>query len=194
MVTIKECLEPNRGTLNEGGRWLCVCDCGAEIERTGYGFTRNGVSCGCYRRGHKPGRGPARRGYAQTTVNAAYSAHKQNCRKKGMVPLDRMVWEGIVFKPCYYCGNTDVKNYADSCVSKAQYMAPEELEKYIVRMNGVDRLDNLSYADGVCVPCCSMCNYMKAEHSPEIFIAHLRKVLAFWDAKLDKVPDCAKNE
>lgn len=45
---------------------------------------------------------------------------------------------------------------------------------------GLDRVDNTrGYLPGNVTPCCSLCNWMKREHSATKFLAHCRKIAAF---------------
>lgn len=56
-------------------------------------------------------------------------------------------------KPCYYCGDT-------------------------VDTIGIDRVDSsIGYISSNCRPCCSVCNYMKLDHTEEYFINHIKKIL-----------------
>lgn len=50
-LVVVRCSEKPNGASNKGGKWLCRCDCGKEVERTGYRLspikaTAN-VGCGC---------------------------------------------------------------------------------------------------------------------------------------------------
>jgi hypothetical protein len=46
--------------------------------------------------------------------------------------------------------------------------------------NGIDRLNSeIGYENGNCVPCCTMCNYMKRDFSYEMFIEQCRKIVNY---------------
>ena len=45
------------------------------------------------------------------------------------------------------------------------------------KLNGIDRVDNKKgYTRGNCVPCCSMCNYMKGKYRVEEFIKKCQQI------------------
>jgi hypothetical protein len=47
------------------------------------------------------------------------------------------------------------------------------------RWNGIDRIDSSKgYVPGNVVPCCTVCNIMKLDHSHAGFIAHIEHILA----------------
>src|ERR1035437_2326785 len=49
VVTVIACVEKPEGEKNDGGLWLCRCQCGREITRTGYKLScqRNSTNNGC---------------------------------------------------------------------------------------------------------------------------------------------------
>lgn len=75
---------------------------------------------------------------------------------------------------CFYCNHSDL----------------------IINL-GIDRIDsNKSYYIENCVPCCSMCNYMKKDLIQEDFVRHVRKIISHF-AKIyeeDKIEKTEKTE
>src|ERR1035437_9318250 len=49
LVTVIACIEQPQGEKNKGGLWLCRCQCGNEVKRTGYRLScqRNSTNNGC---------------------------------------------------------------------------------------------------------------------------------------------------
>jgi hypothetical protein len=67
---------------------------------------------------------------------------------------------GLIHKPCFYCGIVDENTH------NAARLNTEEKIKY----NGIDRKNTmLGYVKNNIVPCCSMCNTAKLNHTEEEF-------------------------
>lgn len=59
----------------------------------------------------------------------------------------------MISNPCFYCGGGEGK------------------------LIGIDRIDNsIGYVKENCVPCCSLCNYMKGTNSKDDFISQCKKI------------------
>jgi hypothetical protein len=65
-------------------------------------------------------------------------------------------YKSIAQNPCHYCGKENEKR----------------------KFHGIDRMDNKqNYTVGNCVPCCSVCNYMKGQLLHDIFLKHIEHIL-----------------
>lgn len=147
--------------------WLTRCECGIEKSyRRDQLVGGHVVSCGCWRRDRIPIKGRATR---ERLVNIKFKQYQRDATKDGKSwELTFEQFDSIISKPCFYCG-----------------ASPEKAGHPIVRKtiqlhwNGVDRFENeIGYNLQNCVPCCSICNYMKRCLSAEAFIHHCQRVVA----------------
>lgn len=179
-LLVIECLVPSLGhNQNKGGLWKCQCDCGNIIEIVGRNLNDGSdakKSCGCLKLESSKRNGYKNREYREATINAQYSSHFHGATGRNLSPLSRKDWESIVFKPCYYCGKIYKRN-VNRTKSKNKNFSEEELLKYDVEINGIDRKDsNKDYNLDDCVPCCSMCNWMKMDYTMEEFIEKIKDI------------------
>lgn len=86
------------------------------------------------------------------TSRGRYTQHKSNCKRRGLInelTLEQFTY--LINSDCEYCGNIG---------------------------HGIDRVDNsIGYLINNCVPCCTMCNYMKKNYTEEEFIEHCIKIV-----------------
>lgn len=90
--------------------------------------------------------------------------HKANVRW-GECCLSYKQWLDVCEQPCVYCGAPPYKVL--------------EINKQggLWTHGGVDRIDNAKgYALENCVPCCEVCNVMKATMSQQAFLAHVKRI------------------
>jgi hypothetical protein len=94
------------------------------------------------------------------TAKGKYQAYKKNAKNRGIkfdITIEQFV--EIILKPCHWCGRSGV------------YM-------------GIDRLVNrYGYSLKNCRPCCSMCNHMKRDWSPDQFILQIKRIQRHWDGR-----------
>jgi len=136
--------------------WLCRCDCGNEIEVTTDQIYNNKKSCGCYN-GRDEESASSNHLYAQYR----YGANRRNRKLK--FSLNRKEFYSITQKECFYCGAPP---------SQVQKAHPN------FKYNGIDRVDDSKgYTLDNCVPCCSVCNFMKKKMSQGEFLAHMIRIL-----------------
>lgn len=83
-----------------------------------------------------------------------YHEYEKGAKRRNMLfELSKEEFDSITNQPCFYCGE---KN--DSS-------------------NGIDRIDNkIGYILNNCLPCCSMCNWMKQNLSQDVFLKHIEKI------------------
>lgn len=103
----------------------------------------------------------------QQSPSFVYSQLKYQAKKRGITfEISREYYEEkLAHKPCFYCGSKKTKHW-------------------------VDRADNdhgIGYTEKNTVPCCELCNKMKAHRSHEVFIRHCSRVATF--NKTDNVVD-----
>jgi hypothetical protein len=169
---------------NRGGEWLCQCDCGNTKIVKGNDLRGATKSCGCLEVENLSRMTEGRRKYRETTINAQYCIYCQNnSRHKDFTPLDRKTWESLVFQPCAYCGGFDTRNNhrrQTRIYTTLSEVTPEQIARYDVRMNGIDRIDSSKTYDlDNCVPCCGMCNYLKQDYAQFDFLARVDKIHAY---------------
>ncbi len=117
---------------------------------------------------------PKTRRYQAATIQSQYNAHRIGARHTNRTTLPRETWNTVVFNPCRYCGKIDIRN---GVRGDGLDWGEEEISKYDVAINGVDRLDSTKdYSPENSVPCCAMCNYMKRQYSETDFLNHINKI------------------
>ena len=85
--------------------------------------------------------------------------------------LSNEEFSDLVHKNCHYCNDTPKKRKHDQSVNKTEVM-------------GIDRLDSSkSYIIDNCVPCCTLCNFMKQSSSYDNFINQIKKIYNFLEKK-----------
>lgn len=93
------------------------------------------------------------------------------------MPRDR--WETMATQPCYYCGKIDVRDKLRPNAKNRKYIkiTQQEIQSFTVRVNGIDRVDSdKGYELDNCVPCCTMCNWMKMNYTKEEFLDQIRDI------------------
>lgn len=178
LTVVEEIFHPSDSKLH---LLKCRCDCGNEklIRRLGFKF--NAKSCGCIQKKAVLTTALNNRTYGKAALSRQYYNHVNNANSRGKTPLTREIWETIVHKPCYFCGEIDTRDNMRSHkkgISKYQSTYTEEEKlRYVIKLNGVDRLDNnLDYTIENSVPCCGWCNTMKREHSEKKFLDKISKI------------------
>jgi hypothetical protein len=171
--------ELNDGLTLAEGRLKCLCDCGKihNISR----LHKKPQSCGCLQKEAAKKSGEKNRKYRKTTFTRAYHNHKNGARMRGYKALIRKDWDNIISKPCYYCGNIDIRDgLRSNQTGKTKddiNISKEERLLYLAPINGIDRKDNsLGYKLDNVVPCCSWCNKMKGNHSETAFLEQIKKI------------------
>jgi hypothetical protein len=181
LTVIEEIFHPSNPKLH---LVKCRCDCGNEklIRRLGFKFSAK--SCGCLQKKAILITSLNNRTFGKAALSRQYYNHVHNATIRNIIPLSKEKWNNIVLLPCYFCGEIDVRDVMRSHkkgVSKFQseYTEEEKL-KYVIAINGVDRLDNnLGYVDGNCVPCCGWCNTMKRNYTEKNFLEKITKIYNF---------------
>jgi hypothetical protein len=150
--------------------WLCQCDCGnktrVEVSNLSAPSSKNTQSCGCYRTSLHLLPGDV------GSFNQMFDRYRACSRtRKIEFLLTKKEFRHITKQVCNYCGADPVPSYARN--RKIANVVP-----YIC--NGIDRVDNMKgYTVDNCVPCCSLCNYMKRGLSFSDFLNHIQKISSF---------------
>lgn len=150
--------------------WLCVCDCGKEIEKETYHLvTGNAKSCGCLRRDLRIelNKRLRRIDAGESAFNSLIAGYKQGAEKRNLKWLLSTEFSlKTTSSDCFYCGRKP------SQVRKGIW------SDYIY--NGIDRVDSsIGYTEDNCVPCCGPCNLMKLDYSYFEFINTVTKIFFF---------------
>lgn len=83
------------------------------------------------------------------------SSHRRKSRSSLEFSITVEQFDTITKQPCEYCGGFSPNK--DFC--------------------GIDRVDDTKgYVLGNCVPCCSICNFMKRDLTQEDFLKHIAKI------------------
>lgn len=72
---------------------------------------------------------------------------------------------------CYYCGGKPEIRSSYSTPVKKKKVDIETYERSLIKANGIDRFDSKNgYLVSNCVPCCSICNWMKGTLNGDEFL------------------------
>ena len=178
LIVIKQTVPPFWNDYNMG-KYLAKCECGREIEITGRHISSNlGQSCGCLK--HKSS---STRVYGKNaTIAYCYRSHKSSANRgiRKFQPLSYNDWFSIVFLPCHYCGQIDIRNKYTAPSLYKKLVHKTRIEESEIKINGVDRIDSSKgYELDNCVPCCSKCNIMKLDYTTNEFLQHIEKISNF---------------
>lgn len=179
----------------QGAMYNVRCDCGTEKQNyLIYPLRRKRspiVSCGCWALEVNSGPQISRREYAEYTKRYCYSLFKYSWkrlektnRKSDVWTIDQ--WYSLASSPCHYCGVIDTRNIAKARLKEGGYYSQypkEEVAKYDLDVNGVDRVDSSKgYLFDNCVSCCGQCNIAKSDYTKEEFLAMARRIVSKWGA------------
>ena len=132
--------------------------CGAEAVRL-YNHTQWINSNGCFEC-HKIFQDP--------TYNYMLKNYKSNAKDRSIAwELSNDDFKTLITSDCYYCG------------AKPQ-IRPADQSKVKLPVNGIDRINSDdSYNKDNCVPCCSMCNFMKQDYTQKNFLQQINKIYQY---------------
>jgi len=149
--------------------WLCLCDCGNQIEVSRQRLaTGHKTNCGCSSHAAviKPNAGAAKHHLFQIYANGAQ-------RNNRAFEFNEEEFLKITSLNCFYCGIPPRQIQKPAKGSSTHYK-PECWYYY----NGIDRIDNnLGYTLDNCVPCCAKCNYLKSHRNYYKFMTQVSKSL-----------------
>lgn len=161
--------------------WMCACECGNTINIAGKRLKAKNCpkSCGCAIKAMIVQTRYDRHNPRESTIKAQYGTHCANAQTRGLKPLSRQAWENVVFCPCHYCGETDSRSVGHSRKKNHHHLTftPEMEQAYVVKMNGVDRIDSTKgYEEDNCVSACRMCNIMKNGYTETEFFQRIKRI------------------
>jgi len=150
--------------------WSCVCECGKTKDFNGSDL-RKGIkkSCGCA--GNTRVYYRSSRTLYKDARNMVLSAYQSNAKNKNRlfnIPEDKFF--ELTQKNCEYCGN-------EPQTIASPKNPNSTLKQYVY--NGIDRVNSAEgYTVENCVPCCSICNRMKMNHTKKDWYAHMCKIIS----------------
>lgn len=138
----------------------CRCTCGTEALIEGKTL-REGRSQSCKECGF------VRRSRPDTQSNNVWHTYRLGALKRGLsFDLTKDQLKALILQECNYCGASP------QSVQRSNTSYGKDLYH-----NGVDRIDSaLGYTESNCVPCCGVCNYMKASLSVAEFYAWAARI------------------
>lgn len=153
------------GKKTRAGRqyFFFECKC-SNIKEIAYPNVRDGTtkSCGCMKKGYTNGKVlPA----GEAAGNVMFNSYiKQAKRKDREFLITKEQFDCITKQNCHYCG-----------IPPSPYKKPNHYNGGYIG-NGIDRKDNtVGYVIENCLPCCTVCNYMKRNMDYTDFINHLKR-------------------
>ncbi len=150
-----------------GTYWICQCECGKICSTSRHSMVNHGAkSCGCLQKEVAISRAIPNAG---SDKKSWLNKYKRRCQKKGTeFSLTDKQFYDICSMNCYYC---DALPSPRSC----GYKTKKDVGEY--RANGIDRVDpNVGYIETNCVPCCTICNFMKTNKSQKDFINKILEI------------------
>lgn len=104
-----------------------------------------------------------------------YRTTKRNAHKRNhSFNLNFEEFDNLISQPCHYCG------IEPKMVTKEILKRRGDTHQPLIAYNGIDRLNpNIGYQKDNCVPCCTICNYMKHTLQKEDFLKHVEKIYDF---------------
>lgn len=171
---IEKFLEYRLGVRNIGTCkvpiYLCRCQCGNYIERSGDRLLSNydlDKNCGCINKKQREEKRTL--SSSDITIRQLEGSYKTSARIRNIdYKLTTELFRSLVTTNCYYCGDFP------STVRKA----PRN-NKYAkdILYNGIDRKDpKIGYIEDNIVTCCKHCNYAKSISTYEEFISKVEKI------------------
>lgn len=154
-------------TRNTNRCYECSCSCGTVVwvQRPNlvYGHSQ---SCGCLR--SEMLKASKRKHQSTPPVNEELTHYRYTAKKRGFEwGLNQADAAALLFEKCHYCG-----------APPARLITSRGGDSETV--SGIDRVDSTKgYVKENCVPCCTMCNMSKNDHSLEEWNAWLDRILAF---------------
>jgi len=147
----------------------CCCECGVVKFVSKSRLKREEIkSCGCLQKEKVAFLGRNNKLLPhQQAINSKYVSYKKAAIKRNLKwELSLEDFLAITKQRCYYC-NDEPSNVEKSKHNNGDFV-----------YSGVDRIDNYKgYVFGNCIPCCSVCNFMKNNHSYIDFIDKCKKVV-----------------
>ena len=163
---------------SRNARWLCVCRCQRVVKVYSCALRRGTTtSCGCGRidrcremQARTALKSIQTRSDEDMAVRRTHYEYRSAAKKHGVVfDLTLETFGEIIRSVCHYCGMPPFAGFA-----------PRSPHRKRIPLNGVDRLDPvLGYIQGNVVPCCKHCNKAKLDRTPEAFVEHCRRVVAY---------------
>ena len=152
---------------------IAQCACGSEKTFWKISAVKNQKSCGC---------GINQNGLTKEqrrSWNFRFQGYKNGAKKRGYsweLSLEDFI--KISSQNCTFCGS-EPKEW--ECFSNAPSVRKDsplaKKEKYLIKISGVDRLDNTKgYTIDNSVPCCVYCNRAKSDLSFNDFKLHIERI------------------
>lgn len=167
---------PSYKQVGKGGKqssrkmWLVKCRCGKEFPASGSKL-RRGITTICSSCAYKMRPQSAIR---YTGAEILFKRVILNRAKKVGISVDLTPddFVEIATSECHYCGAEPTER---------KYHGKRDVP---IRINGVDRIDSSKgYSKDNCLPCCTICNVMKASLGYDEFLEHVAKILKRRGAK-----------
>ncbi len=194
LTVIRKGIAVFRKNGSKENMWICVCDCNRslELKPISTNALNNGhtKSCGCLRNSLSSARlkGKPSAGRLKfptdATWNDYFRVYKKSAKiRKLIFDISLEEFKNICLQKCYYCNNEPFDDRSKYCNKngsiKERYKTIdiEWIRNGIITVNGVDRYDNnKGYIISNCVPCCTLCNYMKSALDYKQFHDHVNKI------------------
>lgn len=162
--------------------WNCLCSCGNIKVVVGDNLSsKKSKSCGCLKteilskNGCQYGLSENRE---KALLTVQYSHLKRRNKSKGFKEIISFnLFSKLVKQPCKYCGLEYSKEIEDRL---SESLNKKRLSEYILKCNGIDRVDSLKgYAEDNVVTCCKYCNTAKNTMKEKDFFKWVKRVYEY---------------
>lgn len=169
--------------------FTCQCVCGKKVTVRSGTLRGKRPSCGCWHRDWASE--TFRKDPGEASFRALYRQCARGAKDRGIpFAVSEAEHRGLAVQRCHYCDappafyNQYMK--ADGTIDRPD-LSQATIDNATIYVNGVDRVDNgIGYELSNCVPCCSMCNHAKRDHTVKDFVEWAARVAAFqlrrWDS------------
>lgn len=115
------------------------------------------------------------------SFSALFNKCKHAAKQRNLIfSLSREEHKILIIQNCHYCDrppakyNSYLKNKGLDQVRPNRY-GESTIERNWICVNGIDRVDNKEgYEVSNCLPCCSICNYLKCDMTYKDFILWIK--------------------
>ena len=150
------------------------CECGNFVPKVSGIKVRHNLtkSCGCLFKEYVAGKS---RKYSLATERICWQAFLWSLKRH---PTNHQwthgEWSEITNQPCFYCGEIDSRKPSKRDLAG---MTNEDVERYTIKKNGLDRVDSgRGYDPDNVVSCCGSCNVSKSDMSVERFLGKVKLI------------------
>jgi len=164
------------GSIKYQNSYLCECDCGKD-RKVSLTHLLNGIveHCGC--RNFLNVHGNKKYNETESSYRAKASNYRAIAKiRKLEFTLTTLDVIELLKGNCFYCGKVP-SNEFNVLLNRRNTYYVNDIDKYNILYNGIDRIDNnIGYVKNNVVSCCDQCNTAKLDNTIEEFKNWIKRV------------------